>query len=81
MLLCDPKKRFSVDECLAHAYFDPERRQLETERSEDWKTMVKQLSGTLTPKSAALVVGVAKRFRGQKIGNLSRKKMKLDDTA
>ena len=81
MLLCDPKKRFSVDECLAHAYFDPERRQLETERNEDWKTMVKQLSGTLTPKSAALVVGVAKRWRKNTSGSISRKKMKGDEHA
>eukprot|EP00505_MAST-04D_sp_SCG-Rhode-Island_P002987 Stramenopile-MAST_4_protein_2987 len=81
MLLCDPKKRFSVDECLAHAYFDPERRQLETERNEDWKTMVKQLSGTLTPKTAALVVGVAKRWRKNTSGSISRKKMKGDEHA
>jgi len=79
MLLCDPKKRFSVDECLAHAYFDPERQQLESKRNEDWKTMVKQLFRTLAPKTAAVVVEGAKRVRDGMIGGVSRKKMKRDD--
>ena len=77
MIVQDPNARLSVEECLQHAYFRPERMKTKQERNKDWKELVERLVGTLKVETAAKFKTLGKRWlQTARKNNAMRKKRK-----